>query len=268
MEVALTNAGNSCLPEEPDIARIHAKSDHQCSMAMTSTMASLLEGMRIGWNEVSTRPLPYALMVVALMAVSLSVRFLSRSDIPHLNPKAPFEFSDARPKQEFVVGARSMLGKWFASNPGKPVRVIADYGEVTVLPPEMANEIRNDERLSFSSWVFDAFHAHLPGFEGFREGSRESHILQSVILRDLTKQLSEYLRYRIRLRAVLILPRQSHRASDGGNRSSPLRNIHGEPGMAPHLHPAGYPSLGGAHFISRFPRRPGLSQRSLAESNP
>lgn len=35
-----------------------------------------------------------------------------------------------------------------------------------------------------------AFHAHLPGFEGFREGSRDSHIVQEVIMRDLTKYLS------------------------------------------------------------------------------
>ena len=147
--------------------------------------------MRMDWDEVSAKPLPFVVMVIAFMAVSLSFRFLSRSDIPHLNPRAPLEFSDARSKQQFVSGARGMLAKWFASNPDKPVRVIADYGEVTVLPPGMANEIRNDERLSFSSWVFDAFHAHLPGFEGFREGSRESHILQSVILRDLTKQLSK-----------------------------------------------------------------------------
>lgn len=83
-----------------------------------------------------------------------------------------------------------MLARWFSANPGKPIRVISDYGEVTVLPPDMANEIRNDTRLSFSKWVYNAMHARYPGFEGFREGSRESHILQSVILRDLTKQLS------------------------------------------------------------------------------
>jgi hypothetical protein len=205
-----------------DSAAIHSTTV-QRSMAITSTMASLLEDMRTGWNEVSAKPLPFVVMVMALMAVSLSVRFLSRSSIPHLNPRAPLEFTDARSKQQFISGARGMLAKWFASNPNKPVRVIADYGEVTVLPPDMANEIRNDERLSFSSWVFDAFHAHLPGFEGFREGSRESHILQSVTLRDLTKQLSKYPIKNTEVGLEITLPRQSHRASDGGDHPGSLR---------------------------------------------
>lgn len=153
-------------------------------------MALSLDGVRLALNELSVKPLPYILMAVALIAVSYSLR-LSRSGIPHLNPKAPFELTDTRSKTEFVLGARRMLERWFTTNPSKPVRVIADYGEVIVLPPDMANEIRNDERLSFSQWVFRAFFARYPGFEGFREGSRESHILQSVILRDLTKQLSK-----------------------------------------------------------------------------
>ena len=36
-----------------------------------------------------------------------------------------------------------------------------------------------------------SFHAHLPGFEGFREGGRDSHIVQDVIMKDLTKYLSK-----------------------------------------------------------------------------
>ncbi len=35
------------------------------------------------------------------------------------------------------------------------------------------------------------FHAHLPGFEGFREGGRDSHLVQDVIKKDLTKYLSK-----------------------------------------------------------------------------
>jgi hypothetical protein len=35
------------------------------------------------------------------------------------------------------------------------------------------------------------FHAHLPGFEGFREGSRDSGLVQAVIMKDLTKYLSK-----------------------------------------------------------------------------
>ena len=38
-----------------------------------------------------------------------------------------------------------------------------------------------------------AFHADLPGFEGFREGFRDSQLVQAVIMRDLTKHLSGYI---------------------------------------------------------------------------
>jgi hypothetical protein len=35
------------------------------------------------------------------------------------------------------------------------------------------------------------FHADLPGFDGFREGSRDSGLVQTVIMKDLTKYLSK-----------------------------------------------------------------------------
>ena len=49
----------------------------------------------------------------------------------------------------FVVNARQMIQEGFRVTGNKPFRVIADIGEVTVLPPENADEIRNDEHLSF-----------------------------------------------------------------------------------------------------------------------
>lgn len=35
--------------------------------------------------------------------------------------------------------------------PGQPFRIITDLGEVVILPPELADEIRNENRLSFSA---------------------------------------------------------------------------------------------------------------------
>jgi hypothetical protein len=37
--------------------------------------------------------------------------------------------------------------------PGQPFRIITDLGEVVILPPELADELRNEPRLSFSAAV-------------------------------------------------------------------------------------------------------------------
>ncbi|KAK4246332.1 cytochrome P450 [Corynascus novoguineensis] len=84
-----------------------------------------------------------------------------------------------------------MLDAWFREHPDQATRVIGDAGEIIVLPPNLTNEMRNDPRLSFSDWIRKNFHAHLPGFEGFREGTRDSRIVQEVIMKDLTKYLNK-----------------------------------------------------------------------------
>jgi hypothetical protein len=68
---------------------------------------------------------------------------------PLINPKKLLELSSYRAKRDFVVNARKMIQDGFARTGNKAFRVIADIGVVTVLPPENADEIRNDERLSF-----------------------------------------------------------------------------------------------------------------------
>lgn len=99
-------------------------------------------------------PLPY--VVTTLVFFLLFYSFGPKpSSIPHLNPKKPLEFSNLRAKKLFAFHSREILGEWFKSAPEKVVRVIADVGEVLILPPRFANEIKNDERLSFSRFTYD-----------------------------------------------------------------------------------------------------------------
>jgi hypothetical protein len=98
---------------------------------------------------------PYFLAVVSVLAALLLFQGQkSASNIPHLNPRKALELTDTRTKMDFLFGSRSMLNNWFRDHPDKPARVIGDAGEVTILPPHLTNEIRNDPRLSFSRWVF------------------------------------------------------------------------------------------------------------------
>lgn len=140
----------------------------------------------------AAKPLTYLLTAFFLITALYTLGRKSKSDnITHLNPRKPFEFSDSRAKDQFNRQARDLLASWFCTNPDRPARVIADVGRVTVLPARYINELKSHPDLSFSKWIFNAFHATLPGFEGFREGSRDSNIVQRVIMKDLTKHLNK-----------------------------------------------------------------------------
>lgn len=65
----------------------------------------------------------------------------------------------------------------------------ADFGEVLVLPPSLADEIRNEPKLSFGAATSEDFHGDIPGFQPFAAGSRADEILQSVSRKQLTKSL-------------------------------------------------------------------------------
>ncbi|KAK0702528.1 cytochrome P450 [Apiosordaria backusii] len=113
------------------------------------------------------------------------------SPIPHLNPKPLTDLTKTRVRKEFFTTSYTIIRQWFRTNPDKPARVTADVGDVIILPARLANEVKNDPRLSFGEFIYNSFHADLPGFEGFREGARDSRIVQAVIVRDLTKHLNK-----------------------------------------------------------------------------
>lgn len=99
----------------------------------------------------SSIPLHY--VVTALLALVLLYSFRGTKNKVHMvNPKRLFELTTARAKKDYVVHGHRMLQDWFGANPSQPVRFNADFDELVVLPPSMADEIRNDPRLSFGHW--------------------------------------------------------------------------------------------------------------------
>lgn len=111
------------------------------------------------WAEISPRldaigkPLPLIVTIAVILFVYHAFQ-TSRSNVPILNGRKGLELTNQRPKKEYVSQATKLVGDWFKSNPNKPVRLIADVEEITVLPPSLAQEIRSDKRLSFSQWTF------------------------------------------------------------------------------------------------------------------
>lgn len=65
----------------------------------------------------------------------------------------------------------------------------ADFGELLVLPASLADEIRNEPKLSFGAATSEDFHGDIPGFQPFAQGTKDDEILQSVARKQLTKSL-------------------------------------------------------------------------------
>lgn len=73
-----------------------------------------------------------------------------RNTLPIVNPKHTYEITSSRAVQEFTISARDIIYNIAAKRFGSsPFRVNTDLGEVVILRPQHADEIRNDKRFSF-----------------------------------------------------------------------------------------------------------------------
>ncbi|KAL0932251.1 cytochrome p450 monooxygenase [Colletotrichum truncatum] len=157
-------------------------------MDTTGSARTLLGDARFNLDA-SAKPLSYFLTTILVVFFVYSLQG-PKFNTPSINSKGTFELTNRRPKQRYLTNAREMMYSWFKANPNKPVRLISDMGETIVLPPSMANEIRNDSRLSFTQFSVEFFQTKYPGFEAFHEGTRDS-ITLIVINKDLTKSLAK-----------------------------------------------------------------------------
>ncbi|KAG6040946.1 hypothetical protein E4U41_006537 [Claviceps citrina] len=87
-----------------------------------------------------------------LLLLAVAMIFHSASNIAHQPPLAnPPTTLLARlnAKRTFIKFSKEILLDARRRFPQQPFRLRTDWGDVLVLPPEFANEIRNDPRLSF-----------------------------------------------------------------------------------------------------------------------
>lgn len=101
-------------------------------------------------QDAALKPLPIILASLIATAIALYLRISTSSRLPRINAKGAFEISDTRTKAVWMKDGANLIRDWFAKNPDKPVLVVTDSGPMTVLPPSMAQEIRNDSRLGFT----------------------------------------------------------------------------------------------------------------------
>ena len=120
-------------------------------MISTDTFLALLRASIENMLGYTSMPVPVLISLALGLSLLLLRRFTYKDTA--LNPKRPFELTSTRVKQEFFFNAQRLLRDWFTTHPNTPVSLHTDVGEMIMLPPSMANEIRNNEHLSFSRWA-------------------------------------------------------------------------------------------------------------------
>lgn len=73
---------------------------------------------------------------------------------------------------------------------GKPFRLVTHTGPITIVPPSVANEIRNHAALDFRKRIREDFPSRLPGMEAFSLLDRPDQLLQMVIKKHLNKRMN------------------------------------------------------------------------------
>lgn len=114
---------------------------------LESASPILLDMIRSNKNSMS-------LSLLAVLLGFLCLKWLRPSPFRMINGKRLGELTNIRAKKEFMVGAQGLIAKGLEMVPGKPFRIMGDVGEIFILPPNYAHEIRNHEQLSFTMAAF------------------------------------------------------------------------------------------------------------------
>ncbi|KAL6914656.1 hypothetical protein FSST1_012416 [Fusarium sambucinum] len=130
--------------------------------------------------------IPYALVTLLAVMVYWS-QFTQPKDL--LNPRKTFEFSNIPRLKRYMENSNSLdtLATGAARFVGKPFRLFCEWGELTILPPQMIDEIKSDKRFDFGAAASDDNHAYIPGFGALMHDP----VMPKVIGRHLTKALAK-----------------------------------------------------------------------------
>lgn len=102
----------------------------------------------------------YAAVLGAIICLLLSWKVLSKSvggpkvaGLPIVDQGQWWDVFNLQPKFNFYLDGRRGLENAYQKACGKPFRMLGIGALVTILPPEYADEIRNDKNLDFSKVV-------------------------------------------------------------------------------------------------------------------
>lgn len=166
------------------------------SGAWTSSLPKPLADIGASW-EPNFILEQYQAVVIIFLIVAVTTYFVKSATnydsktFPLINPSPTLEIFGRARRQEYFNKAASILNKGIQQFPRKPFKVVAESGEVTVLPSSWAHEIRNEPNLHFMKAIHADFHADFAPFKPFASGTSDDELLQAVARKQLTKYLSE-----------------------------------------------------------------------------
>jgi hypothetical protein len=108
----------------------------QISTAMTGAFPGL-----IVWSIV---------LLILFPLTRLIMEWATSSRIPIVNKKSLSDLFGSDSRSDFAAHGRQIFDQAVQKFPQRPFRVHSELGLMTVLPPSMADEVRNDPRLSFA----------------------------------------------------------------------------------------------------------------------
>nr|CAP07653.1 P450 monooxygenase [Sphaceloma manihoticola] len=115
----------------------------------------------------------------------------SLKHLPIVNNKEWYSLSGRKAKLRFLAESKSLLEEARKRYPQQPFRILSNWGVLLVLPSCFADEIRNDQRLSFSKAALQDSHGHIPGLETVKLVARDDQLIQTVARKHLTKHLAK-----------------------------------------------------------------------------
>ncbi|KAF6825249.1 P450 monooxygenase [Colletotrichum plurivorum] len=102
------------------------------------------------------------------------------------------EWSYEKARLRFNTNAIELFRDGFEATHGRPFQIIAPFGPTVVLPPHLADEIRNDRRLTFTGFIVRQWLTRYPGLSVLQDGLK-GDIIQEAIRKNLNQELSMFL---------------------------------------------------------------------------
>lgn len=123
----------------------------------TTSTELLIEGLPLYFYSLK---FSYVAIIGGILCLILSWEVISRNfggpkgaGLPIVDQGQWWDVFNLQPKFTFYLDGRKGLGNAYQKACGKPFRMLGVGALVTILPPEYADEIRNDKNLDFSKVV-------------------------------------------------------------------------------------------------------------------
>ncbi|KAF1362273.1 putative cytochrome P450 [Lizonia empirigonia] len=161
--------------------------DHSYFSLLIGTLLRVAEGR------------PYVSLLWTATIITIWVLSYTRVEnplakVPLVTPKGFWDIGGKKARESFMANARAVVENGFKQvGEMKPFRVISETGEMVILPPSFAHDIRNFEELSHAEFMKEVFDSFIENRHQLMKTRRlvPTCMALSLIRKQLTGPLSE-----------------------------------------------------------------------------